>query len=70
MRSNGTGAITLEFKECFLLATYVVNAGAEFKSLDKRKDWAADFEPYIRSLDAKKPVIWTGVCCLALLVPP
>ncbi|BGP34527.1 hypothetical protein JCM10296v2_006349 [Rhodotorula toruloides] len=53
-------AITLEFKECFLLATYVVNAGAEFKSLDKRKDWAADFEPYIRSLDAKKPVIWTG----------
>lgn len=57
---SGTGTITLEFKECFLLATYVVNAGAEFKNLDKRKAWAEDFEPYIRSLDAKKPVIWTG----------
>ncbi|GAA5995947.1 uncharacterized protein JCM10292_004848 [Rhodotorula paludigena] len=53
-------AITLEFKECYLLATYVPNSGAEFKSLDRRKDWAADFEPHIRALDAKKPVIWCG----------
>ncbi|GAA5892248.1 hypothetical protein JCM6882_003621 [Rhodosporidiobolus microsporus] len=53
-------AITLEFKECFLVATYVPNSGAEFKRLDRRKNWAADFEPHIRALDAKKPVIWTG----------
>ncbi|GAA6018926.1 hypothetical protein JCM10207_009203 [Rhodosporidiobolus poonsookiae] len=53
-------ALTLEFKNCFLLATYVPNSGAEFKRLDRRKDWAADFEPYIRGLDATKPVIWTG----------
>ncbi|GAA5837299.1 hypothetical protein JCM11251_004958 [Rhodosporidiobolus azoricus] len=53
-------ALTLEFKECFLLATYVPNSGAGFAKLERRKDWAADFEPYIRSLDARKPVIWTG----------
>ncbi|GAA6039250.1 hypothetical protein JCM8097_003227 [Rhodosporidiobolus ruineniae] len=51
---------TLEFKECYLVTTYVPNSGAEFKRLDRRQDWAADFEPHIRSLDAKKPVIWCG----------
>ncbi|BGP42603.1 hypothetical protein JCM10449v2_006615 [Rhodotorula kratochvilovae] len=53
-------AITLEFDECYLLATYVPNSGAEFRALDRRKKWNADFEPYIRSLDARKPVIWCG----------
>ncbi|GAA5922847.1 hypothetical protein JCM1841_003760 [Sporobolomyces salmonicolor] len=48
-------AITLEFKEIFLLATYVPNSGANFQSLDRRKKWNADFEPHIRALDAKKP---------------
>lgn len=25
-----------------------------------RKDWNADFIPYLRELDSHKPVIWTG----------
>ncbi|GAA5864412.1 hypothetical protein JCM8547_005812 [Rhodosporidiobolus lusitaniae] len=53
-------ALTLEFRHCYLLATYVPNSGENFKKLERRKDWTDDFEPYIRSLDAKKPVIWTG----------
>ncbi|GAA5984955.1 hypothetical protein JCM10908_002466 [Rhodotorula pacifica] len=53
-------ALTLEFESCFLLATYVPNSGAEFKQLPRRQNWAADFEPFLRSLDEKKPVIWTG----------
>lgn len=28
--------------------------------MDRRKEWNASFEAHIRSLDAKKPVIWTG----------
>lgn len=75
------GAVTLEFEELYLLATYVPNSGDKFKvcnsapglqlappdppdllsqDLDRRKAWIADFDPFIRSLDAKKPVIWTG----------
>ncbi|GAA5843412.1 hypothetical protein JCM9279_002094 [Rhodotorula babjevae] len=53
-------AITLEFDEVYLLATYVPNSGDQFKKLDRRQDWLADFEPHIRSLDKLKPVIWTG----------
>ncbi|BGP19150.1 hypothetical protein JCM10213v2_007237 [Rhodosporidiobolus nylandii] len=53
-------AITVEFKEFYLLATYVPNSGANFTNLDRRKDWAADFEAYIRALDDKKPVVWCG----------
>ncbi|GAA5869096.1 hypothetical protein JCM1840_000467 [Sporobolomyces johnsonii] len=53
-------AITLEFKQLFILATYVPNSGTNFKSLDRRKKWNADFEQHIRVLDGTKPVIWTG----------
>ncbi|GAA5973205.1 hypothetical protein JCM11641_006322 [Rhodosporidiobolus odoratus] len=53
-------AITVEYKEFYLICTYVPNSGGEFKRLDKRKQWADDFEPYIRALDAKKPVVWCG----------
>ena len=30
------------------------------QTLDAKKLWNTHFETYIRSLDAKKPVIWTG----------
>lgn len=53
-------ALTLEFASCFLVAAYVPNSGAEFKRLGRRQDWAADFEPHLRALDRRKPVIWTG----------
>ncbi|KAI8998650.1 Endonuclease/exonuclease/phosphatase [Trametes punicea] len=52
--------VTLEFPSCYLIGTYVVNAGTGLKTLDAKKEWNAHFEAYIRELDKKKPVIWTG----------
>ncbi|KAL0946681.1 hypothetical protein HGRIS_012868 [Hohenbuehelia grisea] len=52
--------ITLEFNSCYLLGTYVVNAGEKLKTLDAKNTWNEHFTAYIRELDAKKPVIWTG----------
>ncbi|OJT08188.1 Exodeoxyribonuclease [Trametes pubescens] len=52
--------VTLEFASCYLVGTYVVNAGTGLKTLDAKKEWNTHFEAYIRELDAKKPVIWTG----------
>lgn len=66
-RRRLAGAITLEFDEVYLLATYVPNSGDRFKKLDRRKDWNVDFEPHIRSLDKVKPVIWTGPSRRSLL---
>ncbi|KAK0450989.1 Endonuclease/exonuclease/phosphatase [Armillaria borealis] len=52
--------ITLEFESCYLVATYVPNAGTELKTLDVKNEWNVHFTRYIRDLDKKKPVIWTG----------
>ncbi|KAF8163458.1 Endonuclease/exonuclease/phosphatase [Crassisporium funariophilum] len=52
--------ITLEFETCFLIGTYVVNAGTELKTLEEKKVWNKHFDAYIRQLDKEKPVIWTG----------
>ncbi|KXN92221.1 DNA-(apurinic or apyrimidinic site) lyase [Leucoagaricus sp. SymC.cos] len=52
--------ITLEFENYYLIGTYTVNAGRDLQTLDKKKEWNEHFEVYIRDLDRKKPVIWTG----------
>ncbi|KAI0721107.1 Endonuclease/exonuclease/phosphatase [Cerioporus squamosus] len=52
--------VTLEFESCYLIGTYVVNAGTGLKTLHAKKEWNKHFEMYIRELDRKKPVIWTG----------
>lgn len=68
--------ITLEFKNYYVIGTYVVNAGRGLKvtllynsflrlpetrqTLNQKKEWNQHFENYIRDLDRKKPVIWTG----------
>ncbi|KAK0210872.1 Endonuclease/exonuclease/phosphatase [Desarmillaria ectypa] len=52
--------ITLEFESCYLVATYVPNAGTELKTLGVKNEWNVHFTRYIRDLDKKKPVIWTG----------
>ncbi|KAF8917400.1 Endonuclease/exonuclease/phosphatase [Mucidula mucida] len=52
--------VTLEFPSCYLVATYVPNAGAGLKTLDVKKEWNVHFTRYIRDLDKKKPVMWTG----------
>ncbi|KIY43595.1 hypothetical protein FISHEDRAFT_52866 [Fistulina hepatica ATCC 64428] len=51
---------TLEFASCYLVATYVVNAGTGLKTLDAKNLWNKYFTLYIRELDRKKPVIWAG----------
>ncbi|KAF9013973.1 Endonuclease/exonuclease/phosphatase [Cyathus striatus] len=52
--------ITLEFERVYIIGTYVVNAGTDLKTLDAKKLWNTHFDTYIRELDKKKPVIWTG----------
>ncbi|KAF7304992.1 DNA-(apurinic or apyrimidinic site) lyase [Mycena kentingensis (nom. inval.)] len=52
--------ITLEFENSYFVGTYVVNAGQDLKTLEQKKLWNTHFEAYIRDLDKRKPVIWTG----------
>lgn len=33
---------------------------AYLQTLDAKKEWNTHFEAYIRELDTKKPVVWTG----------
>ncbi|KAF8892448.1 Endonuclease/exonuclease/phosphatase, partial [Infundibulicybe gibba] len=52
--------VVLEFARCFVVGTYVPNAGTGLKTLPEKNLWNTHFTAYIRSLDARKPVIWTG----------
>ncbi|KAF7969275.1 hypothetical protein HWV62_27801 [Athelia sp. TMB] len=52
--------ITLEFQGAYVVATYVVNAGQNLKTLTEKNVWNQHFTTYIRDLDKKKPVIWLG----------
>jgi len=52
--------ITLEFDTFYLVNVYVPNSGQELKRLDFRKEWDQLLLEYLRKLDAKKPVIFTG----------
>ncbi|KAF8798158.1 hypothetical protein BYT27DRAFT_7178736 [Phlegmacium glaucopus] len=52
--------VTLEFETCYLIGTYVVNAGVQLKTLEEKKVWNTHFDAYIRHLDKTKAVIWTG----------
>lgn len=52
--------ITLEFDNAYVVGTYVVNAGQDLKTLPAKEEWNRHFEAYLRELDAKKPVVWTG----------
>ncbi|THH07665.1 hypothetical protein EW145_g3226 [Phellinidium pouzarii] len=52
--------VTLEFEKFYLVGTYVTNAGQGLKTLKEKEVWNEHFEVYIRDLDAKKPVVWTG----------
>lgn len=38
----------------------VPNAGSGLKTLPEKEKWNRAFEKYLRTLDAKKPVIWCG----------
>ncbi|KAG9106331.1 hypothetical protein FRC07_008869 [Ceratobasidium sp. 392] len=52
--------VTLEFENCWVIGTYVPNAGDGLKSMDRKVAWQVAFEAHLRKLDAIKPVIWTG----------
>ena len=52
--------ITLDFDDFYLVNVYVPNSQDELKRLDYRMRWEDDFLAYIRTLDEKKPVIYTG----------
>ncbi|KIJ16765.1 hypothetical protein PAXINDRAFT_61068, partial [Paxillus involutus ATCC 200175] len=52
--------VTLEFEGCYVVCTYVTNAGQNLKTLKEKNTWNEHFTAYIRDLDKKKPVIWMG----------
>ena len=52
--------ITLEYPEFFLVTCYTPNAQRELARIDHRLKWEAAFADYLKSLDAKKPVIVCG----------
>ena len=53
-------AITLEYDNFYLLNVYTPNAQRELARLDYRMTWEDALREYIKSLDAKKPVIYCG----------
>lgn len=53
--------ITLEFPKFFLVNVYVPNSKRDLSRLEYRsKQWDVDFLNYLKSLEAKKPVIFCG----------
>ncbi len=53
-------AITLEYKDFYLLCVYTPNAQRELARLDYRMTWEDALRAYIQRLDASKPVIYCG----------
>ncbi|MDR0899583.1 MAG: exodeoxyribonuclease III [Lactobacillaceae bacterium] len=52
--------ITLEFDNFFVSEVYTPNSGSELKRLEERIEWDSKYREYVSSLDAKKPVIFSG----------
>ena len=52
--------ITLEYDQFYLVTCYTPNSQTELKRLDYRMTWEDDFHKFLKSLDAKKPVIICG----------
>ena len=52
--------ITLEYENFYLVTCYTPNSQNELARLPYRMNWEDDFLAYIRSIDAKKPVILCG----------
>ena len=52
--------ITLEFDHFYFVCAYVPNAQDELRRLDYRMEFEDDMRSYLKKLDEKKPVIYTG----------
>ena len=57
---NEGRVISVEYDPFYLVNVYVPNSGSELKRLDYRKEWDKDLLAFIKKLEAKKPVIFTG----------
>ncbi|SDY76376.1 exodeoxyribonuclease III [Tindallia californiensis] len=58
---DGEGrVITLEYNDYYLVNVYTPNSQRELTRLDFRMDWENVFREYLKSLEAKKPVILCG----------
>lgn len=52
--------LTAEFDDFFLVNVYVPNSGNELIRLDYRSHWDSDFLAFLKTLEARKPVIACG----------
>lgn len=52
--------ITLEYADFYLVTVYVPNSGSDLKRLEYRQKWDADFLKFLKTLEAKKPVVVCG----------
>ena len=52
--------ITIEYESFYFVTVYVPNSQNELARLDYRMRWEDDFLAYIKSLEARKPVIYAG----------
>lgn len=52
--------ITQEYDQFYLVTCYTPNSQTELKRLDYRMTWEDDFRKFLKSLDAKKPVVICG----------
>lgn len=52
--------ITLEYPDYYMITCYTPNSKQELERLDYRMKWEDDFLNYVKTLDAKKPVIFCG----------
>lgn len=52
--------ITLEYDNFYLITCYTPNSQNELKRLPYRMQWEDDFREYLKTLDAKKPVVLCG----------
>jgi exodeoxyribonuclease-3 len=52
--------ITAEFPDYYLITVYVPNSQGELKRLSYRMEWEDAWLNYIKTLDAKKPVVYCG----------
>lgn len=53
-------AVTLEYKDFFLVNVYVPNSQGELARLPYRMTWEQAFLDYVKGLDARKPVVICG----------
>jgi exodeoxyribonuclease-3 len=52
--------LTAEFEDFFLVTVYTPNSGSELRRLPYRETWDSAFLRFVKTLEAKKPVLMCG----------